>query len=388
MIFAGCNLVEVNPERDKQTVVIKVESNKVTKGDLAEVYTRLVYNYQVTPEQLSDPEIAKLIMDNAIDEIVAQEIIKIKALEYDCYNFSTEDTEKIEADIADTLAYYRTLATTTVNNNDANTDKTQEELDALIEVEFDKFIEAIEYDEEGYRQKSTDQIAAQKLYDLITDIPEPAEGELLNAFNSRVEAQKAGFADGSQSYEMVAASGDPVYYNIAGVRTARHILIAFPEDVKNQIVAHRQNEDDDLADDARKDALLEIEEKATEAYELAAGGSDFDELIVEYGEDPRMRADNYYSMAIDSTTFAPEFVEGLFALESKGDISEPVATDFGYHIILYYDDVVEGPVAFEEVREAIAEDIKTSTKEAMYSTKMTEWKEEMKVKIYRGKIDG
>ena len=71
---------------------------------------------------------------------------------------------------------------------------------------------------------------------------------------------------------------------------------------------------------------------AQELLERARGGEDFDSLISEYGEDPGMTTnpDGYYFTKDDS--YVQEFKDASFALEENA-ISEPVKTDYGYHII-------------------------------------------------------
>lgn len=71
---------------------------------------------------------------------------------------------------------------------------------------------------------------------------------------------------------------------------------------------------------------------AQELLERARNGEDFDSLITEYGEDPGMTTnpDGYYFTKDDS--YVQEFKDASFALE-ENEISEPVKTDYGYHII-------------------------------------------------------
>jgi parvulin-like peptidyl-prolyl isomerase len=48
----------------------------------------------------------------------------------------------------------------------------------------------------------------------------------------------------------------------------------------------------------------------------------------------------------------PEFEEAAFALK-VGDVSEPVKTQFGYHIITVTDRTESAPQSFDEVRDNI-----------------------------------
>jgi len=80
-------------------------------------------------------------------------------------------------------------------------------------------------------------------------------------------------------------------------------------------------------------------ERAWEIYERAQAGEDFDMLMETYGEDPGME------VHVDGYTFiaeqmVPEFSAATMALEI-GEISEPVRSGFGYHIILRVEPIPE-----------------------------------------------
>ena len=71
---------------------------------------------------------------------------------------------------------------------------------------------------------------------------------------------------------------------------------------------------------------------ANEAAKQAKAGADFDELVEKYGEDPGMKGntDGYY---FTTGKMVQEFEDASFALQ-EGEVSEPVKSKFGYHVIL------------------------------------------------------
>lgn len=93
---------------------------------------------------------------------------------------------------------------------------------------------------------------------------------------------------------------------------AKHILVAFEENATEE-------------EKAKKKAL------ADELYARAAKGEDFDKLIKEYGEDPGMVSypGGYY---FTYGEMVGPFEQASFGLKT-GEISQPVETSFGYHII-------------------------------------------------------
>jgi peptidyl-prolyl cis-trans isomerase C len=61
--------------------------------------------------------------------------------------------------------------------------------------------------------------------------------------------------------------------------------------------------------------------------------SRFDELVVEYSEDPSKAANNGRFENVKKNDMVPNFEKIAFALEKPGDISAPTETPYGYHII-------------------------------------------------------
>lgn len=80
-----------------------------------------------------------------------------------------------------------------------------------------------------------------------------------------------------------------------------------------------------------KHILVEDEKTANEVYKKAKAGDDFDALVKEYGTDPGM-VDNLEGYTFKKGEMVEEFEASAFGL-GLGEISKPVKTEFGYHII-------------------------------------------------------
>lgn len=110
-------------------------------------------------------------------------------------------------------------------------------------------------------------------------------------------------------------------------RRSRHILIQTSEN---------------RTDEQAKDLLLDLRDRIEH-------GADFAELAREYSEDPGSAAQGGELGMVGKGVFDPEFEKALWSLEI-GAISEPVKTEFGYHLIeLEEVDVAQYP-PFEEQR--------------------------------------
>lgn len=102
--------------------------------------------------------------------------------------------------------------------------------------------------------------------------------------------------------------------------------------------------------------LVEDEEKAQDIMDKIDEGEDFQELALEYSTDPGSAERGGDLGFFGRGRMVPEFEEVAFDLE-VGEISEPVESQFGYHIIKVTDEKEAQLTPFEEVRDEIERDI-------------------------------
>ena len=79
--------------------------------------------------------------------------------------------------------------------------------------------------------------------------------------------------------------------------------------------------------------LVETEEEAQNILDLLAEGQDWSALAAEYSLDTSNSADGGDLGWFNASTMVQAFTDAAFALEKSGQISEPVQTDYGWHII-------------------------------------------------------
>ena len=132
-------------------------------------------------------------------------------------------------------------------------------------------------------------------------------------------------------------------------RSASHILIEV---------------NDDRSDEEAK-AL------ADEVYQKIENGGDFAELAKEYSDDIAS-ANNGGSLGLTPKgSFVPEFDDALYSLP-KGEVSKPVQTEFGYHIIRTDDIVAPQIKALADIKDELSENIKLAKAEAVYAERLQE----------------
>ncbi|MBN2878103.1 MAG: peptidylprolyl isomerase [Clostridia bacterium] len=395
LVFAGCSMIEVNEEKDRQTVVAKVGSQTVLKGDVVDAIENqlqiyMMYGYY--PEDFAtNPEYSEYYTEfvtGIVDAMVGNEVEKTIAREKGCYDFSAEDRAAIDDDISSTLNIYAEMYATDLAELPENALLSEEELNALAFENLDAYLLEKDFGitKEDVIKNAEDTKALEILYNITSSGIEVTEDEVKAAYDADVAAAKLGYEDGSADFESDVSNGTTIYYVPENVRQAQHILIKISDEDLQEIANLKSSEDTVAADLKYKEALKGIEDAANTAYDRAASGDDFALLIDELGEDPGMDSNEYYTVMNPSTKFVEEFVDGLFALENVGDISEPVATSYGYHIIKYYGDMESGPVAYDDLRDEIYDSMLSERKDAYYNEQFALWKEGIDIKTYYDRV--
>ncbi|WP_226643683.1 peptidylprolyl isomerase [Mesobacillus subterraneus] len=127
--------------------------------------------------------------------------------------------------------------------------------------------------------------------------------------------------------------------------------------------------------------LVEDEATAKKVKEELDNGKDFAELAKEYSTDSSNAANGGDLGYFGKGEMAEEFEKTAFALKA-GAISEPVKTEFGYHIIKLADKKAEKAAEFEEHKEEIKELLFDQKVQAEYTNWMEEKKAEYEIKSY------
>lgn len=101
--------------------------------------------------------------------------------------------------------------------------------------------------------------------------------------------------------------------------------------------------------------LVKTEEEAKAIKSELDGGADFAKMAAEKSEDKGSGAAGGDLGFFGKGDMVPEFEQVAFSLE-KGKISEPVKSDFGYHIIQVMDKKAAKDPTFEEAKARVTED--------------------------------
>jgi foldase protein PrsA len=240
----------------------------------------------------------------------------------------------------------------TVYGEPTSREELREELDGLVS---DEALETLGSDEATPEQQAE---VAQAMSALITleVLSEAAEDEGIEVTEEDVDAELAEVVE-------TAFGGDPEAFQAqldqagltedtvrAQFRTAllAEALVGEPADIDPADVQAAY--DAQFANPVVSHILVETEEEAQAALERIEAGEDFAAVAQDVSIDSSAEQGGQLG-PLQPGQFVPEFEEAALALE-PGEVSDPVETEFGYHLI-----TVGEPVPFEDVEAQITQQL-------------------------------
>ena len=129
--------------------------------------------------------------------------------------------------------------------------------------------------------------------------------------------------------------------------------------------------------------LVDSEEKANEVLEKYKSGTSFEDLAAEYGTDGTKDSGGSLGyIPYETTQYDADFMAGAKVL-GEGEVSNPVKTQFGWHLIKADDIQSEDKVQpLEEVKEDIKTVLKNNKAEEELTNNLVEWKKEYDIQIF------
>lgn len=311
---------------------------------------------------------------------------------------------------------------------------TNDELDAKLNDD----LAAMGYTREYFIENRTASVENDKLHEHTAEGIEVTDDEVSKEYDDRLSQQKESYDKTPTLYASAVNNGSDVYYVPEGYRGVKNLLIKIDseaqsaidtlssevssaekaiEDANQQI--QKLNEEKDTETDNKEAIQAQIDEltksleeqkskletaqneleqekqkafeeilpKAEQVLERVKNGEEFDSLIEELGEDDGMKTEpnksRGYLVCEGLNQYEQSFQDAAMALANKGDVSELVKTNYGYHILQYATDVEPGVLDLtDEQKEDIREELLETKKEAAYEAAVTQWVSEANVSTF------
>jgi parvulin-like peptidyl-prolyl isomerase len=170
----------------------------------------------------------------------------------------------------------------------------------------------------------------------------------------------------------------------------RDILVPFSAEDAAVVATLTEQLELGAADDSVKeqiDAMYQtLDDAARAVQEKLAGGADFASLMDEYSCSPALKAEPLRSQGFyitpNSFVNSQEYVEGSMMLEQPGQVSAPLRSPYGLHLVQYIGDVTPGEVPLAEVSDAVAAEALKQKQNEYYEQQRDALLEAAQVKYY------
>lgn len=328
--MVGCNLIEKTPEAIQNTVLAKVGSEKITLGD---VDAELKADIDYLKEQYGDD------FESQIDDDLKAKLKEVRAQVLD---------QLVEEKVLYLEAEKKSLVPTQEEIDQEVADRTAEIQEAWGgEEAFAQAKEYYGYTDESFKAFLADQVVVQKVKDdMFKDINITDE-----QVNTYYEEHKDEFVNYGQA-------------------DSRHLLFYTEEEVKAASEKIKSGE-------TTFDALF-TEYEGNKAKKSAEGATEEDQALP--------ISEDLTTISHNQQNLDPLFLEGLKPLK-EGEVSEPVKSSFGYHIIEAKNVKETTPKEFnDELKAQIKITLENEEKNSIYETQLASLEKEYKVKTYENRL--
>ena len=212
--------------------------------------------------------------------------------------------------------------------------------------------------------------------------------EIQQVFEEQVQKDKDYFTGNITAYEYFTVyQNSDVWYVPEGFRGVLQILLYADEDLTQ---AYEDAVDAGEGVEEARQAVLDSKRDIVEQiYDRLEAGEDFVSLMWEYTEDPAMDEDlaqTGYAVHQDSRIWVEEFTQGAFGdeMQAVGDVSQPVVSKYGVHILYYLRDIPSGPVEMDQRIEQSIQSYLTNQKRVQM---LEDWAQDYPVEYNQQAID-
>lgn len=153
---------------------------------------------------------------------------------------------------------------------------------------------------------------------------------------------------------------------------------AYENNAAFELYAHARHLLLRLGRDASREEVRQVKGKLLEIREKIISGMPFEEAADRYSEDPSVKSNHGDLGFFKKSDMVSEFAEAAFKLE-PGEISEPVRTPFGFHLIELVEFEKRSKKSFDELKDKIMQKEYQERFEKMYKDYLEKLKKKAEI---------
>lgn len=384
-------LAETSPD----DVMVTINGSAVTRAEYEACLGQLESVYSSYGYDMTDPAFAMVLRQIALETAMEYELLEMVIAEN-----GLALTEEEMADVAQEARESWLMQVEQIVDQYGmyGMDVTSEDGRAAVMVMVLSQLEDSGYTEASFIAEAQTVAAYNKAYDWIVRDVTVSDDDVRAHFDELVEADRVAYGNDVEAYEAVLDTNrmalmygmteyyTDLYYIPEGYRVVTHILLEADEAALEAYVAVKANPEatpEEIAE-AEQAVLASVQPTVDEINARLAEGENFNDMIPDYTMDPGMMDEASiaagYEVHPKSTLWVVPFRDAAFTVENVGDVTAPVVTDFGVHILCYVGDVPSGPVEYtDDVRALLTEELLAARQSAAYTAAVQQWMQEAEI---------
>ena len=128
--------------------------------------------------------------------------------------------------------------------------------------------------------------------------------------------------------------------------------------------------------------LVSDDESLAKVQEELKAGKSFDVVAQEFSIDPGSAPNGGDLGEFPRGVMVPEFEKAAFELKNPGDVSEPVKSQFGWHLIKLSEYIPESVMPFEQVKAHIEQELREKKTQDLLQSRSKELEDKYKVERF------
>ena len=377
-VVAGCGIVQVNPEKDRAQVVAEVNGEKILKGEVLDRLDREKAYYNLTDEAINDKNNKEQVLEikkAILDQIATEKLLLQKANEAgfkvtdELRDEAKRELQDIKKDIEPQLKE--------ADEEDGEDEEQPEE--KYYEQEAHEYVNeqiaAMGMTEDEYIEFLAEQKCIEKLFEKTVEDVQVSQEEIDEYYNKELNIQKENIA--------FAEARPVVLYEPEKVRV-KHVAIEIPSEKTSQYLDLMNEEKEDEAKELLDKELEAIKDEANEILDKVKAGEDFIKLVEELNPELAVVMEEGITTHKENFYLPEEYLEAAFKLK-EGEVSDLVATPYGYYIIKLEEKYPEKTYTLDEKKEDIENQLKNQKQQEKWQEVVNEWKEKS-IKKYERRL--
>lgn len=429
LMFSGCSLFSVDEELVQAQVVARVNGKAITRLEVEnelwrsnEFTSELLYSKGYTGKELEENSEAKDWYDewknNMLDQMIVDELCVQKAAglgvsltdeeKQQKREEASEEFESAKEQIRSEVEEEFGIADAGEDTEDtadepeespAPTDEASASpaavdeavVEAEVEKRYQELLEDAYYSPDTYFEYLCNKALAVKVADHIKGLAEVSEDEAKKWYDDSLAAQQKAMDEDPTLFAANMGKNLICTYVPEDTIAVKHVLIEYKDKDLSEVAAQ-------LYQDGKKQEAMKLLKGEIEALMPAMqdikgrlqAGESIDDIIAELGEDPGMASGTSaaigYLVGESTATYLEEFKNAALKLGGAGQISDPVATYYGLHVLQNVNVYNKGVIPFEDIKENIKAALMPGKQQIKYDETVKQWQGEAGITYERNRL--